>query len=307
MIRRQVEMTKRKSRLLRWIRWIILSIILLPVISLLLIRILGTMKMRMGDEEIMKSLAAYPIQKKIDTLHLVNRQITYLWTSKNEKKQNAIIFVHGSPGSLDAYLRYMSNDSLLAKADLITYDRPGFGHSDFGNTEPLLKNQAHVLTQLMDNLGYAGYWLVAHSYGGPVIVQAAIDHPDHIAGLAIIAGSVNFELEPKAAWRKWVDLPLIKELLPTSLRVSNQELMRLPEDLKMLDDDWDKITMPVSLMHGTKDMLVPFENLQLAKKKLVNADTVRTLIFEEENHFILWTQKEQIVKEISRLMNGKQG
>jgi len=256
------------------------------------------MKMRLTDDEILGLLHTGSFEKYIDTFRIDGRHITFLKTSGNEKQADAIIFVHGSPGSLDAYLAYMSNDSLLKYADLISYDRPGFGHSDFGKTEPSLKKQARILMQLMDSLAYTRYWLVGHSYGAPVILQAALDYPRHIMGICCIAGSVNYDLEPRDPWRKWIDLPLIREILPVSLRVSNQELMTLRQDLRMIDDDWDKITQPVSLLHGTKDMLVPFANLEMARENLVHADTVRTLIFEDENHFILWTQKEEIVKEI---------
>ena len=146
------------------------------------------------------------------------------------------------------------------------------------------------------------YWLVGHSYGGSVIMQAVMDRPQKIAGICIIAGSIVYDMEPVASWRKWLDLPFIRPLMPTALRVSNDELMSLRGDLRMIDDDWPAISVPVSLIHGTDDVLVPFGNLDMAEEKLINADTVRTVIFEDENHFILWTQTEQIVKELLELI-----
>ncbi len=295
----------RRSKLLRWIRWIGLSLILLPIVFLLVLRMSGSMKMRKSNEDVLLSLKGKFERKEIKALQVDGRHISYLVTSRS-KKANAIVFVHGSPGSLDAYLEYMDNDTLLENADLIAYDRPGFGLSDFGRSEPSLKQQAKILSTLIEELGYSGYWLVGHSYGAPVIVQTTIDRPEKIRGLCIIAGSVNYEQEPPIYWRKWIDLPLVREIFPISLKVSNQELMTLKEDLKYMENFWTKITVPVSLIHGTKDVLVPFENLNLARVKLVNADTVRTLIFEDENHFILWTQKDQIVKEIDALMKNEQ-
>lgn len=263
------------------------------------------MKMRKSDDQILGELHAYAIQKKIDTLSIASRHITYLHTSSDTiKKKQAIVFVHGSPGALDAYLTYMHNDSLLSVADLIVYDRPGFGHSDFGMGLPSLRGQAAILSEIMKQLKYERYWLVGHSYGGPIIVQTAIDHPKLVAGLGIIAGSVTYEMEPKGGWRKWLDLPFIRILLPFAMRVSNEELITLRQDLRMIDDDWHFIKVPTSIMHGTKDILVPFKNLQLAKDKLVNVDSVRTLVFEDENHFILWTQSSQIVKELLALIHS---
>src|SRR4029078_11993307 len=98
-------------------------------------------------------------------------------------------------------------------------------------------------------------------YGAPIIILMAMRHPQKIAGLGIIAGSVSADLEPKAAWRKWFDLPILRHLWPVSLKVSNEELMTLRQELMMIEDDWDRIHVPVSLIHGTLDVLVPFENL----------------------------------------------
>lgn len=299
-------MKKRIRRILKWTRWILLTIILLPVVSLILIKLTGSMKLRKSNDQILGALYNYPINKIIDTIAIGNRNIVYLRTSKRDSKaKEAVLFVHGSPGSLDAFVKYMHDDSLLAQADLVAYDRPGFGHSDFGKSLTSLRRQAATLQSLMKKLGYERYWLVGHSYGGAVIIQAAIDDQRKIAGMAIIAGSVVYEIEPVAAWRKWVNLPFIKGILPFALRVSNEELMSLRRDLRMIDDDWNSIRVPVSLIHGKEDILVPFENLELAKEKLVTSDSVRTVVFNDENHFILWTRRDSIIGEIHHLMNIK--
>lgn len=292
-------MNKRLNKILRWSRWTMLTLILLPIVSLLLMKLTGSMKMRKSDDQIIGDLHSYPIIKSLDTANIGSWQITYLVTKKEEnRKKAAIIFVHGSPGSLDAFLKYMHNDALLSKADLISYDRPGFGHSGFGHSLPSLRGQARILLGLMKELDYDHYWLVGHSYGASIIIQVCIDGAPDVAGVGIISGSVTYDLEPVAGWRKWFDLPFIRPIMPTALRVSNDELIALRRDLRMIDDDWLEIKEPVTIMHGTKDILVPFENLELAGEKLINSDSVRTLIFEDENHFILWTQTEQIVKEI---------
>jgi pimeloyl-ACP methyl ester carboxylesterase len=157
----------------------------------------------------------------------------------------------------------------------------------------------------MDQLGYRRYFLAGHSYGAPVLLQTAIRHPQKVAGISMIAGSISPEMEPEsAAWRKWIDLPFLRDILPISMRVSNEELMSLRQDLVMIEDDWDRLDIPVSIIHGTKDVLVPFENLNYAKNKLTNADTIFEKVFEGESHFILWTHKQQIVEELVKLIDA---
>lgn len=295
----------KKHRIRRWSIRILLLIILLPIATLVTVRYAGWLRMRKSDREIKATLGPHQVSPVIDTLTVRGRDIVYLKTSWGDKKEGALILVHGSPGSLDAYVDYMSDTALLSRVDLITYDRPGFGNSEFGTSEPSLSRQGEILSDLMDQLGYRRYFLAGHSYGAPVLLQTAIRHPQKVAGISMIAGSISPEMEPEsAAWRKWIDLPFLRDILPISMRVSNEELMSLRQDLVMIEDDWDRLDIPVSIIHGTKDVLVPFENLNYAKNKLTNADTIFEKVFEGESHFILWTHKQQIVEELVKLIDA---
>ena len=264
--------------------------------------------MRKTDQEISTFLATHNVQGSLDTLTYKGRDLVFLHAQKEEKrKKEAMIFVHGSPGSLDAHLEYMVDSALLHQVDLVTYDRPGFGHSGFGKALPSLTMQTEFLIALMNTLGYEKYYLAGHSYGGPIIVQAAMSQGKRINGICIVAGSVSPELEPKAGWRKWIDIPVVRNILPASLRVSNEELMPLKQDLLMIEDDWDKIRCKVAICHGTKDVLVPFGNMAYAQQKLINAEKVYTKVFEGKNHFILWSDKEEIIQTMLQLLGAKDG
>lgn len=294
----------KKRKLRRWTIRILLLIILLPIATLITVRYAGWFRMRKTDREIMATLAAHHVNAGFETLILRGREIEYVKTSVRDSTDNAIILVHGSPGSIDAMLGFLTDTSLLARGDMIAYDRPGFGNSGYGSSVPSLSRQADILYALMDSLDYQKYWLMGHSYGAPVLLLAAMRHPQRVAGICFVAGSVCPDLEPESvSWRKWIDLPFVREILPISMRVSNEELMPLRQDLIMLEDDWDRIEMPVSIIHGTKDVLVPFDNLAYAKEKLTNADTVFTKVFEKESHFILWTHEKEIAQELVKLMD----
>jgi len=290
---------KTVKKIWRWTKRIILILIAIPVLVLLGVRLYGGLKMRKPDQEIESYLNKEHVSGKIDTIRLHQRDIVYLKTTNGEKHKDAILFVHGSPGSIDAFLEYMADSTLLSLGDMVTYDRPGFGHSGFGYPVKSLSGQANILNGLMNALPYERYWLVGHSYGGPILVYMAMRHPKKVAGITLIAGSVSPELEPKARWRKWFDLPLLRHLWPVSLRVSNDELMPLRHELMMIEDDWDRIHQPVLLIHGTLDVLVPFDNINYAKGKLSHASLVKSYVFDGENHFIVWSHKDQIIKEIA--------
>lgn len=295
---------RRKDKLRRWAVRIALLSILLPLATLATVRYAGLFKMRKSDREIKSYILPYKVNMLIDTLSVYGRDIVYLKTGNGEPKNEAMIFVHGSPGSVDAFLEYMVDTALLSKVDLITFDRPGYGNSGFGTSEPYLSRQGDILFDLMQQLGYTDYWLAGHSYGAAVVLQTAIRHPKRVNGVALIAGSISPDEEPESEpWRKWIDVPLFRELLPVSLKVSNEEQIPLRHGLLMLEDDWDRLTMPVAVLHGNKDIIVPYANMAFAREKLTKSDTTFFRTFEGENHFIPWTKKNEVILELVKMID----
>ena len=91
--------------------------------------------------------------------------------------------------------------------------------------------------------------------------------------------------------------------MPGALRPSNIELWYLKTDLVKLKDDFKKITCPVFILHGDKDVLVPVSNVEYAKKMLIHAASITVTIFPGENHFIPWTRFNEIKDLLLHLPN----
>ncbi len=115
------------------------------------------------------------------------RKINYLAVGDNNLP--LVIFVHGSPGSLSAFIDFMADTNLLSRAQLISVDRPGFGYSNFGYAEPSLEKQSADLKPILEqHKNHRPIILVGHSLGGPVIARMAMDYPELIDGLVLVAG-----------------------------------------------------------------------------------------------------------------------
>ena len=54
-------------------------------------------------------------------------------------------------------------------------------------------------------------------------------------------------------------------------------------------------------IHGSKDAIVPYENLSFSKKVFDN-QILRTRTIEGENHFLPWDQYEFVKKELIQLI-----
>jgi pimeloyl-ACP methyl ester carboxylesterase len=89
--------------------------------------------------------------------------------------------------------------------------------------------------------------------------------------------------------------------VPGAMRPSNEELWYLKKDLVEMQPEYEKITCPVYILHGNKDMLVPYSNVAYTQKMLTKTDSVFVTTFEKENHFIVWTREKEIVELLMRL------
>ncbi len=258
------------------------------------------MQFRMSKSEVDKYFAN---KAKKGTLHRYEegkRVMNYL--EVGDSSLPLVVFVHGSPGSLSAFIDFMADTILLSKAQLITVDRPGFGASNFGYAESSLEKQAALLRPVLEqHKNQRPVILVGHSLGGPVIARMAMDYPELVDGLVIVAGSIDPELEPNEWFRGPLATPFLKWLLPRSIRASNDEIYKLKPELEKMIPLWPKIRANTIVIQGTKDTLVPKENAAFAKKMITNAP-VKVMMVDGMNHFVPWDHPELIQRAIVELL-----
>ena len=175
---------------------------------------------------------------------------------------------------------------------MIAIDRPGFGYSDFGKAQNL-RVQSERISEFIKKIdNKKPLILVGHSVGGPVVAQLAVDNPSWFKHLVILAGSVDPKAEKPEKWRTVIKVSPLRYLIPGALRPSNDELWWLKQDLVELEPKLKNITSDVTIIHGTKDVLVPYSNVAFMKKMFVNAKSIDTITIEKANHFIPWSHYE---------------
>jgi pimeloyl-ACP methyl ester carboxylesterase len=229
------------------------------------------------------------------------RDINYVAAGDSTKP--LVLFVHGSPGSLDAFIAFLTLENLRENSLMVTTDRPGFGYSNFGNAEPSLKKQALALKPILEKYkNNRPHIVVGHSLGGPLIAKMAMEYPELIDGLIIVAGSIDPKLEPNETWfRAPLATPFLSWILPGAFRSSNEEIYQLKPELEEMVPYWKNITCPVIVIQGKIDELVPYENVDFAKKMLVNAP-VEYVIVDDMNHFVPWSNPELITDAVLKMV-----
>jgi len=250
------------------------------------------MTMRFSEKETTTYFASKKIAYANKTMQIGEHQLHYLETGNPEYP--TLLFVHGSPGSWDAFRQYLTDSLLLSKYRMIAIDRPGFGYSDFGDAENLYV-QTEIIESFIDKINnQKPISLVGHSLGGPVVVEIAAEKPEQFKHIVVLAGSVDPNAETPEVWRSVIKTKPLRYLIPGALRTSNDELWLLKSDLFKLRPKLKNIRGDVTIIHGTKDPLVPYSNVAFMKKAFVNAKSIDVIPIENANHFIPWEHFELI-------------
>ena len=203
-----------------------------------------------------------------------------------------VIFVHGTPGDAGAWADYLMN--VPKGYRYITLDRPGFGRSGPAGAVTSLTAQANAIAELIRRLGPKPAALVGHSLGGPIIAQTAADHPELVAALVIVAGSLDPAQESVPFIQYVGDTWPLSAILPRALRNANREVIVLEPQLKTLAARLSTLKLPVTIVHGTKDDLVPFANVAFIKTRMTNVTGMDVTVLEGQNHFLPWNSKKQV-------------
>lgn len=271
-------------------RFLKLAFLIILIAWIIIARLI--MQFRISDEKAKKYFSEDQVIATFHDEKISGRTLHYVQTGNDSLP--TIVFVHGSPGSWSAFMRYLSDSDLQKKYRLISIDRPGFGYSGFSRTCDLPSQSKYISGLLQKLNNNKPLFLLGHSLGGPLVVKLAADNPAIVKGLVILAGSVDPAAEKKEKWRPVIIYSPLRFLVPSAWRYSNDELWWLKKDLVKLQDDFPKVTCPVHILHGDKDHLVPVSNVAYATKMLANAASVDTTILPGEDHFIPWTRFEEI-------------
>ena len=212
-----------------------------------------------------------------------------------------VIFIHGSPGDWRGWSDYLIDPELSARARLIAVDRPGFGASGQGQVERSLSRQSADLAPLLDKARPGQrIVLVGHSFGGPLAVRLAMDHPDKITDLILLAGSIDPNQEVTEWYQIAADWPPLTWVLPSDLLVTNREIMALKAELSNMLPLWPRLHQRVTVIQGGRDNLVPPANADFAQRMLTNTADIEIVRLPDVNHFLPWNQYALVKKEILR-------
>lgn len=125
-----------------------------------------------------------------------------------------ILLIHGLGAQLRSFAHAMVDD-LARDHRVILIDRPGSGYSQRGpGASPRLSAQADTMAAFIRELGLERPLLVGHSLGGALALTVALNHPDVVGGLALIAPLTQVVEEPPPVFRSLaIESPLVRRAI----------------------------------------------------------------------------------------------
>jgi pimeloyl-ACP methyl ester carboxylesterase len=133
-----------------------------------------------------------------------------------------ILFIHGLGGS-QFHLTWPLFSRLQGGFRLIAIDRPGSGYSTRRRGGPVTPvEQAAFVAKLIDHFGLEKPLVVGHSLGGAIALALALDFPDKVSGLALIAPLTRHEEEiPEGFAALHIRSPLIRRIVAWTVSTPN--------------------------------------------------------------------------------------
>ncbi len=220
----------------------------------------------------------------------------------SESSHGSVIFIHDTPGSWDAFIDYFTDSAFYDRAEIYSPDRPGFGKSSYAKPIGSLEEQARLLKPILEQAAKPRV-LVGHSLGGPIAARLAMDYPDLVEGMVLLAPALAPELEPEEDWfRVPMRWPVIGAIVPKIFRISNEELIFLEEELREMLPLWKRVRAYTVIIQGEEDSLVDPNNGPFADSALINAPH-ELIMLKDQNHFLPWNESALIKRKVLEILD----
>jgi pimeloyl-ACP methyl ester carboxylesterase len=129
---------------------------------------------------------AHPPRGRLIDIGGLRQHVVELGADAGAQKNAQIVLIHGAGCNLED-MRLSLGERLAARHRVILIDRAGMGWSERKGRGSSPADQAAILRGVLDELGIARAVVVGHSWGGALAATFALDHPQRVAGIVLLA------------------------------------------------------------------------------------------------------------------------
>lgn len=246
-----------------------------------------------------------------------------------------VVLIHGNPGSYQDYTLAVF-ERLAQSYYVVAFDRPGHGYSErHDSVHTTVEVQARIIRDALQGLGIEKPVLVGHSWGGSLVLAAAVAYGKDLSGVVLLAPAAYPSVRVEW-WSLLPRVPLIGEFVvntltpflgrafvrkslkqaydpqdvqhdyaeqsaeiwmrPDHIRACAYDERTLGASLKVLSQRYCDIEMPVVIVTGSADRLLdPNEHAYPLQKAIKNSKLV---VLPDTGHQLPQTQPDAVVAAI---------
>ncbi len=261
----------------------------------------------MTERRVARHYKSKPVKPTFHTIE--NDSVKLYYASVGADSLPVLLLIHGAPGGWFGYMN-MLDDTLLQKHfRIVAVDRLGYGKSRWKNLRAVtsIQKQAAGLRMALEQISpQAPVILVGRSYGAAIAAQVALDSPEKISHLFMIAPPIDPEKEKIFWFAKAARLRVVQWFLPRSFAVATAEKFSHAAELREMKPHWQNLNVPVTILQGGKDWIADPTNLDFARK-YITCKKARFFFLPSAGHYITETHVgivKRAVMEAAQLPGG---
>lgn len=264
---------------------------------------------------------------------------TPLLEAGREGSTEAVVFVHGNPGSASDWQQLVEVAGRLGRA--VAFDMPGFGRA---RRPPGFKAEvssyADFIDQGLEQLGIERVHLVVHDFGGPFGLIWGLRHADRWASVTLInvgvlpgyrwhtmarlwrtpvVGELVQAWIPRRVWRalmaktnpKGLPAPFVDKMYEEYDRETRRTVLELYRATPDLAANWQELgsafaalKVPALVVWGARDPFIP---ASFAARQSEFFDVRETLVLPESGHWPFQDDPEPVARALESFLGSQLG
>ncbi|WP_435263632.1 alpha/beta fold hydrolase [Tenacibaculum sp. nBUS_03] len=250
-----------------------------------------------SDRDLLEKFDKFPQKPTIEYQKFKNFNYRTLKIIKDTSLPT-LVFIHGTIGSCSNFIKYMSDDELLQKFNMIAYDRIGYNYNEKHHVQESISFEKSLVEDLIKNIPSEKIILVGYSYGGPI----ALAVKKKLNKIILIAPAVYSKVEPIPWVLNFYKWKLTRWLVPKIWKEASKEKISHIKDLQNFEQNWKSTTNNVTCIHGNADWIVPYSNSEFLQDQFPK-EQFELITIQNAGHDLVWSEFPSIKQQLLNQSN----
>ncbi len=243
----------------------------------------------------------------------------HLYAGSNLGQKPTVVLIHGAGGN---HLYWPAEVRRLAGFRVYAPDLAGHGKTD-GRGRQTISGYAESILEWLAALGIHSAVFVGHSMGSAITLCLALDHPEHVTGLALVAGGARLKVAAQLleftessttylnAVKMMIDWSFGADTSPRLIDLVTKRMMEtrpsvLHSDFRAcshfdVTDRLGEIRRPTLIVCGAEDKMTPLRYSQYLEKQIAEA---QLRVIPDAGHMVQIEKPRSVADTLFNFLNG---